>query len=179
MQLELLRHPSGRGTLLRAQVVVPRSIDETFEFFADPRNLEALTPPWLRFRVTSGGDDGTTYAGQLLEYRLRLHGFPISWRTRISRFEAPHAFADEQLRGPYAWWRHEHRFEAIGPSSTRMYDEVSYRSRGGALVGGIVDRLFVRRDVERIFRWRAERLLELLPPLVPTDSGDVDRPTAG
>lgn len=149
---------------MRAQVTIPRSREATFEFFADPRNLEALTPPWLRFRVTAGADGGATFAGQLLEYRLHLHRFPISWRTRIARFDPPHAFVDEQLRGPYAWWRHEHRFEEQGPDATRMHDEVHYRPRGGALLGGLVDRLFVRRDVERIFRWRAEELLRLLSP---------------
>jgi len=149
-----------RGSVLTVETIVPRPLQETFAFFADARNLEALTPPWLGFHIVSDLGGGTTTPGMLIDYRLRLHGVPIRWRTRIVRFDAPHAFIDEQLRGPYLRWVHTHEFEAVDddPGATRMRDTVRYAVPGGRLV----DRHFVRPDVRRIFTWRAERLVELL-----------------
>jgi ligand-binding SRPBCC domain-containing protein len=156
--ISIERHPSGRGRLLRTQVDVPRPLEATFAFFADAANLEAITPPWLRFRITNAPAARTLAVGSRISYRLRLHGIPISWDTHIAEWDAPHAFADEQDRGPYRWWRHRHTFEAIAPDSTRMRDEVWYQPPLGALS----DRLLVARDVRRIFEYRERRLLELL-----------------
>lgn len=162
----ITRTPGGRGSVLRASTTVPRPLEETFAFFADARNLERITPPSLRFRIVSDVGDGATHEGMLIDYRLRVRGVPIGWRTRITRFDAPHAFVDEQLRGPYRLWRHEHVFEADGPDRTLMVDTVEFVPRGGRLIAGIVDRLFVAREVRGIFAWRARALAELLPERV-------------
>ncbi len=159
----ITRSPGGRGSVLRASTQVPRSLEETFAFFADARNLERVTPPSLRFRIVSDVGDGATSEGMLIDYRLRLRGVPIRWRTRITRFDAPHAFVDEQLRGPYRVWRHTHVFEADGPDRTRMIDTVEFVPRGGRPIARIVDRLFVAREVRGIFEWRAAALERLLP----------------
>ncbi len=98
-------------------------------------------------------------AGTLIDHKLRVRGIPLRWRTLISTWEPPFRFVDEQLRGPYRQWIHEHTFEERdGGTLTR--DVVRYSVFGGALV----DRLFVRRDVEKIFTYRTQRLLELLGP---------------
>jgi ligand-binding SRPBCC domain-containing protein len=95
--------------------------------------------------------------GALIDYRLRLRGVPIRWRTAITVWEPPHRFVDEQVRGPYRWWIHEHRF-APAEGGTLATDAVDYGLRGGRLA----NRLLVQRDLERIFAFRAATLARLL-----------------
>ncbi len=143
---------------IRREVVVPRALEETFEFFSDAFNLEKLTPPFLKFTVlTPAPIDLRDHA--VIEYRLKVRGIPVRWKSRISSWEPPHRFVDEQLKGPYRKWRHEHSFEAH-PDGTLVRDHVRYAVLGGALV----NRFFVRPDVEKIFDYRTEALLRLMPP---------------
>ena len=95
-------------------------------------------------------------AGAILDYRIRLHGLPIPWRTRIDVWEPGVRFVDRQVLGPYHWWRHEHRFEAVD-GGTRVVDHVEYLPRLAWLSRG-----WVRRDVERIFAYRRQALLREL-----------------
>jgi ligand-binding SRPBCC domain-containing protein len=131
---------------------VPVPAERAFAFFSDARNLEAITPPWLRFRVlTPGAIEMRPDA--LIEYRLRLHGIPLSWLTRIEVWEPPHRFVDVQLRGPYALWEHTHTFEPAGEDAVVISDRVRYALPFGRL-GELARRLFVRRDLDRIFDHR-------------------------
>jgi ligand-binding SRPBCC domain-containing protein len=139
-----------------AELWLPRPRPEVFAFFADARNLEAITPPWVKFEVLTPAPIEMR-AGTLIDYRLRVHGFPIRWRTEITLWEPPFRFADTQLRGPYRRWVHTHRFEEKD-GGTLCLDDVSYAVPGGALI----ERLFVRRDVERIFAYRQETMKRLL-----------------
>jgi ligand-binding SRPBCC domain-containing protein len=141
--------------ILRREQFIDRSIDEVFAFFADARNLEKITPPWLRFKILSMSTDSIA-EGTVILYRLRLHGIPFQWRTEICAWNPPHDFVDEQAKGPYRRWRHTHRFEAHG-DRTKMIDEVQYSLRFGIL-GRIVHALKVRRDVNRIFDYRRVRI---------------------
>jgi ligand-binding SRPBCC domain-containing protein len=125
-----------------------------FEFYGDAHNLEAITPPWLGFEVTTPAPV-LMRAGTLLDYRLKLHRVPVRWRTRIEVWEPPHRFVDAQLSGPYALWEHTHEFEAAGEDTTVIRDRVRYGLPLGPL-GELAHRLFVRRDVERIFDYRRE-----------------------
>ena len=134
-------------------------VEEVFDLFGDAFNLERITPPWLRFRVVTPRPIEMRQ-GTLLEYRLRLHGIPVRWRTRITTWEPPTRFVDEQISGPYALWHHTHMFEPDG-DATVMRDRVRYRIGFGPL-GAAALRLFVRRDVERIFDYRREAILELI-----------------
>jgi ligand-binding SRPBCC domain-containing protein len=127
---------------------------ELFEFFADPRNLEEITPPWLHFRILEAPD--RVSAGARIEYRLRLHGLPVRWLSRIEDWEPPHRFADTQLRGPYSLWHHTHTVEPDGDGVV-MRDRVRYALPLGPL-GEVVHRLLVRRDLERIFDFRREAI---------------------
>ena len=141
---------------LRNEVWLPRPIDEVFEFFSDAYNLETLTPPILRFEVLTP-DPIRMETGTLIDYKLRLRGLPVRWQSEITAWEPPHRFVDEQRRGPYSMWVHEHTFvEKDG--GTLAKDNVDYAVLGGALV----NRLFVARDVRKIFEYRTERLLEAL-----------------
>ena len=148
-------------TLQREQVL-HGSPEEVFPFFADARNLEAITPPLLRFEVITPGEV-TMRVGALITYRLHLHGVPISWLTSIQDWDPPHRFVDVQVRGPYALWHHTHTFEpwAGGAGFTLMRDVVRYGIGFGAL-GTLADALLVRRDLDRIFDYRAERVPRLL-----------------
>ena len=137
---------------------IRRSPDETFAFFADPWNLEAITPPWLRFRITEA--EAPLHEGALLAYRLHLFAVPIHWRTQIARWQPPRTFTDVQLSGPYALWEHTHRFAPV-TGGTEVYDHVRYRIPFGPL-GTAAQRFLVRRWLDEIFDYRAARLRELL-----------------
>ncbi len=149
-----------RTHTLRSELWLPRPPDVVFPFFADARNLEAITPPFLRFSVLTPMplEMGS---GVLIDYRLVLHRVPIRWRTRISAWEPCVRFVDEQLHGPYRLWRHEHLF-IPERGGTRCVDLVTYAVPGGPVLERLVEKIFVRRDVERIFEYRRARLLELL-----------------
>ena len=131
--------------LLEREQVVPVPLDRAFAFFADPWNLERITPPWLHFRILEAPDE--LREGSLLRYRLRLFGVPISWTTRIDAWEPPHRFVDRQLRGPYRLWEHTHTLEAVD-GGTRIRDRVRYRTPAG--------RLLVARTLRAIFDFRAQ-----------------------
>ncbi len=149
---------SVRFHTLRREQWIPRHIEEVFPFFADARNLEEITPPWLGFRILST-DSGSISEGTEIRYRLRLHGIPIHWRTEIRRWDAPHCFIDVQRSGPYKLWHHTHRFEAHD-GRTKMIDVVRYALPFG-VVGRIVHAWKVRGDVRRIFDYRREQIQRL------------------
>jgi ligand-binding SRPBCC domain-containing protein len=165
-----MHNPPHEPRFLRRRqwsMFVARPIDRVFAFFADAANLERITPPWLRFDIVTPIPIAMG-PGTLIDYRLRVRGLPIRWRTRISVWEPPHRFVDEQLRGPYRLWHHEHLFEPH-EGGTVCRDVVRYVPPGRWLAP-LIDRLFVRRDVDRIFAYRAYRLGELLteaPPAGP------------
>ena len=137
--------------------IVPRGPDEVFAFFAQPRNLEAITPGWLRFRILEAPE--RLERGSLLRYRLRLFGVPVGWRTEIARWAPPRAFTDVQLAGPYPLWIHNHRFTRAD-GGTEVYDHVHYRLSGGP-AAPLVARALVRRWLDEIFDYRRERLATL------------------
>jgi ligand-binding SRPBCC domain-containing protein len=141
----------------RQRVGLP--IAEAFEFYGDARNLERITPPWLGFRVTTP-EPIEMRAGTLIEYRLKLHGVPVRWKTRIEVWEPPRRFVDVQLSGPYALWHHTHWFEADG-EATVIADRVRYAIPLGP-IGAMVAGLFVDRDVEAIFDYRRDAVADLM-----------------
>ncbi|MGB7588307.1 MAG: SRPBCC family protein [Solirubrobacterales bacterium] len=142
----------------RQRVKAP--IDRAFDFYTDTLNLKPLTPPWVHFEVTSPMPVSME-AGTLLDYKLRLHGVPVRWRTRIETWEPPVGFVDTQVSGPYSLWEHTHVFERDGDGATVIHDRVRYALPLGPL-GAIAHRLFVRRDLERIFDYRRDAVAEHL-----------------
>jgi len=129
----------------------PQTLETLFPFFADAANLEQLTPPWLHFRIVSPAVE--MRAGALLDYRLRVHGIPLTWQSEITVWEPPFRFVDVQKRGPYRAWIHEHTFESRD-GGTLMRDRVQYAVTGGALVRN----LLVAPDLDKIFNFRRVRL---------------------
>ena len=138
--------------LLRREQTLPGAPDDVFRFFADAGNLEAITPPWLGFSIVTPRPIDMAI-GTTIEYELKLHGLPISWLTQIGDWQPGRRFVDAQLRGPYALWHHTHEFEPAPGGATLMRDTVRYALPYGPL-GALAHRLFVRRDLERIFDFR-------------------------
>lgn len=129
--------------------------EAVFGFFADATQLQRITPPWLHFRIVTPPPIEMA-EGTLIDYRLRLHGFPIRWRTLISEWSPQERFVDEQIRGPYRQWHHTHDFEAT-PRGTLVRDTVRYRVPAGWLI----ERFFVRRQLRRIFNFRRDALEQI------------------
>jgi ligand-binding SRPBCC domain-containing protein len=145
---------------LEREQIVNSPVRETFAFFANPKNLDALTPGFLRFRFV-GEPPATLTAGAVLHYRIRLYGVPVDWQSRIEVWEPPACFVDLELRGPYSMWRHTHTFEDAGGGRTLVKDSVEFALPMGPL-GTIAYYLFVARSLERIFDFRAERMRVLM-----------------
>lgn len=145
--------------LVRRQVV-GGALPEVFGFFKDPRNLEAITPPWLRFRIVDMTDT-VVRAGTRLRYRLALFGVPLSWESSIAEYEEGSHFADAMVAGPYRSWYHRHRFRAV-PGGVEIEDVVDYALPLGPL-GRIAHALVVRWQLDAIFRYRARRIRERFP----------------
>jgi ligand-binding SRPBCC domain-containing protein len=143
---------------LTARFEVPRRRDEVFEFFADPSNLERITPPELGFRIVTP-QPFTIREGTLIDYELRLFGVPFGWKTEIQVWRAPHEFVDVQLKGPYRQWVHTHRFEST-PTGTAIADSVDYELPLSPL-GDLVFPL-VRFQLSRIFAYRETAVRRLL-----------------
>jgi ligand-binding SRPBCC domain-containing protein len=140
------------------RVEVP--VEQAFDFYVDALNLEPMTPPWLHFEVTTPGELRLRQ-GTLLDYKLRLHGVPVRWQTRIETWEPPLRFVDTQRKGPYSLWEHTHLFEKDGETATIIHDRVRYAIPLGPL-GALAHLLFVRRDLRRIFDYRREAVSERL-----------------
>jgi ligand-binding SRPBCC domain-containing protein len=156
-----MRHSAKPKKLRRLErtQLIRRPIEHVFPFFADAGNLEALTPPFLRFRILTPPPIEMA-VGTQIEYAIVLFGIPVRWRTRITAWEPGDHFIDEQESGPYAVWRHLHQFEARG-DSVLMRDVVDYREPFGPL-GTVANALFVGRTLDRIFDFREQAVHALL-----------------
>lgn len=132
---------------------IPRPLEKVWPFFTDAKNLEELTPDFLHFKVLSA-DTRNIHPGSLLDYKLRVHGVPLRWRTLIQTWQpegkSPH-FVDLQLKGPYGLWHHTHRFETL-QGGTLMRDTVRFQLPGAWF--GQLGEAWVKKDVEGIFRFR-------------------------
>ena len=137
---------------------LPLSLEQVFGFFSDASNLEGITPPELCFQIVTPAPISMEQ-GTRIDYRLRLFGAPMTWRTRISHWDPPRAFVDEQLEGPYSAWVHLHRFEARG-RHTAIHDEVRFRLPLYPL--GEIALPFVAILLRRIFSFRHRKIAEIL-----------------
>jgi ligand-binding SRPBCC domain-containing protein len=147
-----LHHFSTSATL-------PLPRERVFDFFADAGNLEIITPPELRFRIVTPVPIAMG-EGALIEYRLRLMGVPFGWLTRISKWNPPHEFIDEQLKGPYKTWVHRHTFSDAPRGGTTIVDAVTYSLPLSPL--GELAAPLVNFQVRRIFRYRADAIRRAL-----------------
>lgn len=145
---------------LDSEQLVRAPLEQIFEFFSRARNLEELTPPWLRFSVLTP-EPIEMRAGTLIEYRLRVRGVPLRWVSRIEQWQPGRRFVDRQLKGPYRLWCHTHEF-AAEPRGTLIRDSVRYELPFGRL-GALAHAAVVRRDLERVFDYRRQRVERQFP----------------
>jgi hypothetical protein len=138
---------------------VRQDIARVFDFFSRAENLEALTPAFLRFQITR--TPPRMEAGARIEYRLRVHGLPVRWKTIIESWDPPHCFVDVQAKGPYQLWHHTHHFWSED-RGTWIEDMVRYALPFGPL-GRVVNHLMVARDVAEIFDYRERKIREAFP----------------
>lgn len=140
---------------LEREQVVAAAPDAVFDFFSRARNLETLTPPWLRFEVLTP-EPIKMAKGTRIEYRLRLHGVPLRWVSRIEEWQPGRSFVDRQVRGPYRLWHHRHEFVAH-EGGTLVRDAVHYSLPLGPL-GALAHTAFVARDLTAVFEYRRQQI---------------------
>jgi len=144
-----------RGYCLSTDLLVAEPRERVFEFFADAFQLETITPRWLHFSVETPRPIAMC-EGTLIDYKLQLHGWPVRWRSKISVWKPPFQFVDEQVKGPYRYWRHLHTLEEVD-GGTFVRDVVHYAMP----LGFIMHPLLVRRDLTKIFEYRRETMCHL------------------
>ena len=148
----------ARTHVLRSSMFLPQPLETVFEFFSRAENLEAITPPRLRFRIVTALPISIRQ-GTLIDYDLRLFGWRFGWRSLISRWNPPYDFIDEQVKGPYAAWVHHHRF-APGAGGTVVSDEVHYRLPLAPLSSLALP--LVKLQLRHIFAYRERTIRKLL-----------------
>ncbi|MGV3459418.1 MAG: SRPBCC family protein [Flavobacterium sp.] len=138
---------------------LPISLQEAWDFIANPQNLAVITPDTMGFKTISG-DDRQMFAGQIIEYTITpLLGLKMSWVTEITHVQDKAFFVDEQRHGPYAFWHHKHFLKEI-PGGVEMEDIVHYKVPMG-LLGRLVHPFLVKPKLEEIFEYRRKKLVEL------------------
>ncbi len=148
---DLLESPKKDSTTIEYTQWVPQDIQKVWKFFSTEKNLEKITPPFLHFKVESMSTP-TIQKDSIIDYRLRLHGLPLLWRSKIIDFQPEKSFIDFQLKGPYKIWHHTHDFLPLG-EGTLIRDKIHFKIPMGML-GRLVAFLFIKRDIEKIFSYR-------------------------
>ncbi len=138
--------------LFKTQQTLEQPITEVFEFFSNAHNLAEITPPSMHLEILTPAPIDMCL-GTCIDYRLKLRGIPIRWQSEITEWNPPYAFADEQRRGPYRLWRHTHTFDET-ENGVSVGDVVEYAVWGN----GLINKFFVRPDIEKIFAYRSEQL---------------------
>jgi ligand-binding SRPBCC domain-containing protein len=156
--LDLCGTPHSPPHLKTSSQWLPQPVEELYPFFCDEKNLEAITPQQLQFKVLGKTTD-SIQNGTRIHYKLKLHGIvPLKWETLILDWDPPHKFVDTQLSGPYHTWHHTHSFEPLG-GGTLMTDRVKYQLNFGIL-GRLIQLIYVQWDVNKIFRHRFDVIQE-------------------
>lgn len=145
---------------LYRETVLPISVVEAWDFFSNPSNLAKITPAEMEFKVVTKDLPEHIHNGLMIAYVVRpLAGIPLKWLSQISAVNAPYSFVDEQLKGPYAYWHHEHTFEEKN-GAVLMKDRVTYAISFGWL-GQLANKLVVRKKLAQIFDYRTEQILTI------------------
>ena len=145
--------------ILTRKLTLDLPVERVFDFFADAGNLERITPPELNFHIITPQPIDIK-KGALIDYRLKLRGLPITWKTIISEWNPPYSFVDTALKSPYKQWIHRHTFTALAENQTLIEDEVKYRLPLEPL--GDLAHFFVRRELDYIFDFRQKTVAEVL-----------------
>jgi ligand-binding SRPBCC domain-containing protein len=148
---------------LHREQIIPASVEEVWEYFCDPRNLNRITPSDMNFEIIHGGEV-KMHEGQIIEYRVEfLRGLRSLWLTEIAHVRDSAYFVDEQRVGPYRFWYHEHIFEKIA-EGVKMTDHVTYVVPFWIL-GDMLNAIWVSKRLENIFNFRRQKIIELFGEL--------------
>lgn len=145
--------------VLKRSLTLDLPRETVFEFFADAGNLERITPPELNFHILTP-QPIKIQKGTLIDYKLRLRGLPILWRTEISVWNPPFEFVDQQLKGPYKQWIHHHVFTSLTNEQTQIDDEVRYRLPFESFAEAI--HFLIRKELDYIFDFRQKAVTKNL-----------------
>jgi ligand-binding SRPBCC domain-containing protein len=147
--------------LFKFEQDLPIPLAETWDFFTSPLNLAKITPPQMRFKVTSPFDDKTkVYEGMIITYKITpLLGIKMNWMTEITHVKEQEYFVDEQRFGPYALWHHEHHFKEI-KGGVRMTDILNYAIPFG-VIGRLSNKVLVGKQIKKIFEYREKAINEM------------------
>ncbi len=146
---------------LKQEQQLPISLEQAWEFFCDPNNLDKITPPDMKFQILSGADQ-RMHEGQIIHYNIQIApGIWNQWLTEIKNVHPLESFVDEQRAGPYKLWHHKHSLEA-NENGVLMIDQIHYALPFG-LLGDLVHKLYVRKKLQRIFDHRVSVLKEMFP----------------
>jgi ligand-binding SRPBCC domain-containing protein len=144
---------------LEREQIITAPLGRVWDFFADPRNLNDITPADMKFEIVAGGE-GSMFPGQLIEYRIQfVRGMQSVWLTEIAHVREPEYFVDEQRIGPYRFWYHEHSFETV-EAGVKVSDKVSYATPFG-IIGELMHWLWIRRRLRGIFDFRRDKIASL------------------
>ena len=139
---------------------IPVSLDTAWDFFSHPKNLDKLTPEHLRLKYTNELFGDEMYPGQVITYKVKpVLGIPLFWMTEITHVREKQFFVDEQRFGPYSFWHHQHHFKSID-GGVEMTDLIHYKVPGW-LLGDLANKLFIRQQLENIFKFRYQRVEDL------------------
>ena len=145
--------------IIREQLV-KTNIDKLWSFVSSPKNLEKITPNYMKFNITSNNKNEAMYSGMIISYKVTpLLKLPLKWVTEITHLEEKKFFVDEQRIGPYKMWHHEHIFK-IKENGVLMKDIVTYIPPFG-LMGKIANYLFIKRRVNQIFDYRNKIITQI------------------
>ena len=136
---------------LDVEQFIDQPVEKVFEYFSRPENLEEITPPRLGFTIMTPSPIPME-KGSLIDYTIRILGFPVHWRTLITSFDPPHGFVDEQIKGPYVLWHHRHSFKDKN-GGTMIWDTVRYTVPLG-IIGRFLNLIWIRKDLKDIFTYR-------------------------
>jgi ligand-binding SRPBCC domain-containing protein len=139
---------------------IPATIEQTWDFYSNHANLQTITPDYMKFNVISQNKEEKLYSGQVIEYKVRpILGIPLYWKTEIRNVTAPTYFMDEQRKGPYSSWQHQHYFKPI-EGGTEITDIVLYKNPGW-LLGELANILFIKRKLRSIFKYRFRKMEDI------------------
>jgi ligand-binding SRPBCC domain-containing protein len=139
---------------------IPAILEEVWDFYASHANLQLITPSYMKFKVISQNEGEKLHSGQIIEYKVRpILNVPLYWKTEIKNVTAPAYFMDEQLKGPYSIWQHQHIFKTIA-GGTEMTDIVLYRNPLGPL-GELANIVFIKNKLRNIFEFRFNKMVEI------------------
>ena len=145
---------------LKREQIISKNILDVFDFFSRAENLATITPPKMKFKILTPTPIEMK-EGALIDYTVRVLGIPIRWRTLITKYQPPNIFIDQQLKGPYSLWHHTHTFEQISQNETLIKDIVVYTIPFG-FIGRIVHFLYIKKDLDKIFNFRKDKIADLL-----------------